>query len=47
MERDVERPILDVQRFIRRFADPGCDGVSVARPKDERFEDEDVERALE
>ena len=47
VEGGVEGALFYLKALVRGFADPRRDGVSVTGPPRQRFQDEEVERALE
>src|SRR5262245_51710878 len=47
MERGIERPLPDRQLFVRQLLNAFRDGPAVQRLARQRFQDEEIERALE
>ena len=47
LQRLIERAVVDAERAVRALLEPGRDGVAVHGAPAERFENEEVERALE
>lgn len=47
MQCQVKRPVVDEKHFFRLAPDQSRDALSVARPQEKRFQDQQVQRSLQ